>query len=280
MRSPRRQRALAMRAAWSSAPRAPSPLIRVMAEGDDESLVRSHRRRAVRGDFEGRSQPARMLLTLLPLREKDDLYGTLLPPAGEGGAKRRMRAGAPAPVAYRSAILPLTFYSYCAYSPSARPAWGPGRDGGLGWGSSGGPAGRGKRTSGSRERNARPRGHYDPRAFGQLAGRHMPVSKRLAFCQSPAGRGRCTGAFDQPPSITALGSARATLSGPREATTPEAAGTASPATPMSRRLKRLQPRRSSPPRSVIPAKAGIPRRGPMNLGVRRGDGTRVSQHEA
>ena len=120
----------------------------------------------------------------------------------------------------------LTFYSYYAYSPNARPAWGPGRDGGLGWGSSGGPAGLGKRTPGSRERNARPRGHYDPRAFGQPGRQEMPVSKRLAFRKSPAGRGRCTGAFDQPPSIPALGSARATLSGPREATTPEAAGTA------------------------------------------------------
>ena len=162
------------------------------------------------------------------------MFATLLPLAGEGGATRRMRAGAPAPGApYErgSASCRLTFYSYYAYSPSARPAWGPGRDGGLGWGSSGGPAGRGKRTSGSRERNARPRGHYDPRAARQLAGRHMPVSKRLAFCQNPAGRGRCTGAFDQPPSIPALGSARATLSGPREATTPEAAGTASSAIP-------------------------------------------------
>ena len=35
---------------------------------------------------------------------------TLLPLAGEGGAKRRMRAGAPAPVAATSACL-LTFYS-------------------------------------------------------------------------------------------------------------------------------------------------------------------------
>ena len=162
-------------------------------------------------------------------RERGGSCMTLLPLAGEGGAKRRMRAGAPAPVV-AAALRLLTFYSYCAYSPSARPAWGPGRDGGLGWGSSGGPAGLGKRTPGSRERNEGPGGIMTlaPRATGRQA---LPVSKRLAFCKNPAGRGRCTGAFDQPPSIPALGSARATLSGPREATTPEAAGTASSAIP-------------------------------------------------
>ncbi len=180
-----------------------------------------------------------------------------------------------APDEGRSASCRLTFYSYYAYSPSARPAWGPGRDGGLGWGSSGGPAGRGKRTSRLPGTERKAPGALRPSRRKATGRQALPVSKRLAFCQNPAGRGRCMGAFDQPPSIPALGSARATLSGPREETTPEAAGTASSQrSPMSRRLKRLQPRPSSSPRSVIPAKAGIPRRGPMNPGVRRGDGTR------
>ena len=143
--------------------------------------------------------------------------------------ERRMRAGAPAPVAdtFRNAL--LTFYSYCAYSPSARPAWGPGRDGGLGWGSSGGPAGRGKRTSGSRERNARPRGHYDPRAARQLAGRHCRFRSALRSAKIPPAAG----------AVWALSTSH--LSSPRWAapappsralerqTTPEAAGTASSA---------------------------------------------------
>ena len=113
-------------------------------------------------------------------------------------AEGRMRAGAPAPVAAtRSAS--LTFYSYYAYSPGARPAWGPGRDGGLGWGSSGGPAGLGKRTPGSRERNARPRGHYDPRAFGQLAGIHCRFRSALRSDKVPPAAGAVGRFVDQPP---------------------------------------------------------------------------------
>ena len=144
------------------------------------------------------------------------------------------------------ALAALTFYSYCAYSPSARPAWGPGRDGGLGWGSSGGPAGRGKRTPGSRERNARPRGHYDPRACRQLAGRHCRFRSALRSAKVPPAAG----------AVRALSTSH--LLSPRWAAPapPSRALERQPPrrrpeppqerSPMSRRLKRLHPCRKPP----------------------------------
>ena len=164
-----------------------------------------------------------------------------LPLAGEGG--RRPDEGR---CASTGGSHPLTFYSYYAYSPSARPAWGPGRDGGLGWGSSGGPAGRGKRTSGSRERNAGPRGHYDPRAFGQLAGRHCRFRSALRSAKIPPAAG----------AVWALSTSH--LLSPRWAAPapPSRALERQPPrrrpepprqrSPMSRRLKRLHPCRKLP----------------------------------
>ena len=138
----------------------------------------------------------------------------------------------------------LTFYSYYAYSPNARPAWGPGRDGGLGWGSSGGPAGLGKRTPGSRERNDRPRGHYDPRAFGQLAGIHCRFRSALRSEKVPPAAG----------AVRALSTSH--LLSPRWA---------APAPP-SRALERQPPRRRpEPPQERSPMSRRLKRFHPAAL---------------
>ena len=156
-------------------------------------------------------------------RWRDD--ASEVPDAGRMSAKSENR---------RTLKLPprkaLTFYSYYAYSPSARPAWGPGRDGGLGWGRAAGlraggnvlrAPGNGTQGPGGITTLA-PQGNWPAGTAGFEAPCVLPKSRRPRAL---------FGRFRQPPSTPALGSARATLSSPREETTPEAAGTASPAIP-------------------------------------------------